>query len=762
MKPFNLTKNNFFLSLVLVLSIFSAKSQCGFDINIAQTNNGCNQLNSGSLVASVSGVIANPVFEWRDENGTVISTNNSINSLPSGAYIVYVLDSGISCTQYKTAIVKSYYESIDVKTQNVSCPTCTDGIAELYFEGGVADYEYFWDDEFYQRTRVASDLFANTYSVLLLDSNICEASQTIDINNCGENLTAAFDVNQISCSSCNDASIEIAVSGGQAPYTYQWNDNAFQTDSIAVNLNWQQNYEVIVVDNIGCEKVFSVDSSAFCEASIFPSILTIGLPSCYTCIDDSVAVFVNGTFNTNVSYDWIGTGNTSNEIGGVPSDVYTVQITDSIGCKINYSVDLRYCYGNVMLEIDSFNLTNEYIVNENVSLNDNVNALVKLSYVVSKKAEKGIVNMSEDGSFTYKPYKTYSGLDEFSYQTFSDCGFSEEIMVYLELDNEDMVWPGDVNKDGIVDNFDLLPIGVSFDSLGVVRTGASTDYYGQFANDWFVNQISGADLKHVDGDGSGKITDLDAVVVKDNYGVVHSFVDTTQVGNIPLVIKYPEVINAGDTVEFLISLGDSDILATDVYGLAFTFNIENDIIRKDFVDVKFNDSWFTPDVNRVALYQDFLEKGRIDVAQSRINQANITGSGDICSIIIVIIDDVDEKIESNLFGLNSIRLIQNNEQELYVNKKSEIIEVVSALENVENDFNFGMSPNPTNGKVEISFNKRSDYDISILNVLGNVVYEESFEKESTVNLKLDLPSGFYFMNVSNEGLKSTQKIIISK
>lgn len=83
---------------------------------------------------------------------------------------------------------------------------------------------------------------------------------------------------------------------------------------------------------------------------------------------------------------------------------------------------------------------------------------------------------------------------------------------------DDCVWPGDANRDGIVNHCDILPIGVALGKTGLPRPSFTT-WEGKTAPDWgqLFNQTY--DLKHTDANGDGSVGLPDAGVVRDFYGL---------------------------------------------------------------------------------------------------------------------------------------------------------------------------------------------------------------------------------------------------
>lgn len=93
-------------------------------------------------------------------------------------------------------------------------------------------------------------------------------------------------------------------------------------------------------------------------------------------------------------------------------------------------------------------------------------------------------------------------------QSFYDDNFSGVCTQTVNCDN-DCVWTGDLNADGIANHEDLLAYGFNQVGSGATRTGPY-NWYPRAADSWGNSQlIAGTDLKHLDADGNGIIEEVD-------------------------------------------------------------------------------------------------------------------------------------------------------------------------------------------------------------------------------------------------------------
>lgn len=87
--------------------------------------------------------------------------------------------------------------------------------------------------------------------------------------------------------------------------------------------------------------------------------------------------------------------------------------------------------------------------------------------------------------------------------------------------DDDCVWPGDFDKNGIADHRDYLTWGALNGKTGPGRNGLIS-WRGHFGEDWN-ETYSGTDVKHGDGDGNGSINLADIDVNSENHLLTNRF-----------------------------------------------------------------------------------------------------------------------------------------------------------------------------------------------------------------------------------------------
>ena len=69
-------------------------------------------------------------------------------------------------------------------------------------------------------------------------------------------------------------------------------------------------------------------------------------------------------------------------------------------------------------------------------------------------------------------------------------------------------------------------------------------------------------------------------------------------------------------------------------------------------------------------------------------------------------------------------------------------------------------PNPSSGNFSVCWGKPCDVMVSVVNMLGQVVFLESFENQSSVVINAQLPAGVYTLEVADEFGVRTKKIVV--
>lgn len=337
----------------------------------------------------------------------------------------------------------------------------------------------------------------------------------------------------------------------------------------------------------------------------------------------------------------------------------------------------------------------------------------------------------------------------------------------------DSVWPGDANSDLIADNFDVLNVGVGYNSSGAVRPGATSNWTAQWAPDWPANFSNNVNYKHADCQGDGVIDSLDLWPILNNYGLTHNKgydLKNGVTGDPPLYLQFPmDSIQAGDSVSVDVILGSQQIPANGVYGLAFSVLYDSDLVDSSTVRLDYDPSWFTGSNTYLSLGKNLETLSEIDGALSRTNQQNINGYGKIATLSFVMEENIALKAPQIIFDslklyLADVKVIGIDEQEVPVELIGDTAIVWQLLASTElpQPEDFRVHPNPVSGQLNISSARQEIKGLQLFNNLGQVVTEWKSDQgllHTHINVS-KLPEGIYHLRITTQGGNLTKKIIV--
>ncbi|MFK8007016.1 MAG: T9SS type A sorting domain-containing protein [Saprospiraceae bacterium] len=337
----------------------------------------------------------------------------------------------------------------------------------------------------------------------------------------------------------------------------------------------------------------------------------------------------------------------------------------------------------------------------------------------------------------------------------------------LDYDEFGDCWAGDTNSDFIVNNFDLLNIGLAYGAVGTPRDNASIAWIAQPSDDWMQSFEDGTNYKHADANGDGVISFSDKFAIDENFGLTHGAVDPyvtpTPSSDDPalfIIMPNPNDIGVGP-FEAEIHLGGTANAVDAIYGLAFTVEFNNQIFDPTSMEIAFESGWFNNNGADDLLSFQKEEDGKLAAAVSRINQLNISGGGKI-GTITGIIDDLSGYAEIDL-GILDVKGITNSEILVPFNTPENYVEVGTGIFENKLNRNLSIFPNPTNDFIFIKNDNEAPIEnIRLINILGQEILQKPVDENGLVELNVgNISQGIYFLEIQMDGFKVSRKIEIS-
>lgn len=288
-------------------------------VDVISTDVNCVDGQDGTATVTATGGTGSYLYSWSNGENGAIQTD-----LAAGMYTVTVSDENdcLSIGNVEISAPASPVAAGIIVTTQSNCGNA-DGTLSAFVDGGTPDYTYQWSDG--STNEVLTNIAAGTYSVTVIDANGCTADAEVTLNDIEGILLAVNDVTNNTCNGEGNGSATISANGGVGNYTYLWSNggtNPTEVDLVAGT------YTVTVTDIGGCLGMISFDIT---EPLPFAVNETINNISCNDINDGSISVSPTGGTGA-LTLAW-NTGSSETSISDLVPGLYSVEITDELGCN---------------------------------------------------------------------------------------------------------------------------------------------------------------------------------------------------------------------------------------------------------------------------------------------------------------------------------------------------------------------------------------------------------------------------------------------
>ncbi len=334
------------------------------------------------------------------------------------------------------------------------------------------------------------------------------------------------------------------------------------------------------------------------------------------------------------------------------------------------------------------------------------------------------------------------------------------------------VFPGDANRDGLVDMWDLLTVGSAIGQYGSARSDANLAWMPTSATDWKQTLANGVNTKNVDLNGDGIISALDTGAIVANYGKVNSIIAerTPEATKVELqVLTTSNAAAQGDMIEITVSVGSASMPVVDVQGLTYSVGYDADMIQENTLSVEYLLSNWLSRYDAYIAMSKLVNRGRIETGIVRSQDRGVSGHGEVSKIRAVVIDDpTGFNIGTNpalRFRINDVYLMDGNGRMLQVKGKDITIPIKVAKKDaplVETDLL--MFPNPSSDFMSFYLNGVNNIEsLRVLDMMGKEINRQSNinSKQATVYFDNYTP-GMYIAEVMTAKGKIVKKIQVVK
>lgn len=290
-------------------------------------------------------------YHWKKKNeatglyeALATQTSETAINLSDGEYALNVEDAlGIVMGEYESnnllnAIDETFLFSepdpieISLSATRVSCESGNDGKASAAVIGGTGGYDLEWSTG--ESNADINNLPSGFYLLYLKDEKECEASAKIEVE---QPESLSFEITEQKNPTCyqgNDGRIEINVTVGQPPYTYQWSNGV---DSNTIDGLSEGTYHFQVRDSKGCNAFTSITLED-------PNPIIVDLGDDRTLCQDQVHDLDLSIDDKDANYHWTSDQGYQSQAAAVAlseAGIYTATVTTGDGCIGQDQIEIK-------------------------------------------------------------------------------------------------------------------------------------------------------------------------------------------------------------------------------------------------------------------------------------------------------------------------------------------------------------------------------------------------------------------------------------
>ncbi len=305
-----------------------------FDTTRNITNVSCYGGSDGSADLEIVG--GNPPFLY---NWNTLASTQDLLAVSSGVYTVNITDL-TNCTIVRDVIVTEPQQlSAVTNITNILCYGDATGSVSTIIGGGVPPYLLDWGSS------NISAMWAGYHVFTVTDNNGCKFTDSVNIQQ-NDSMQITSTITDVQCYGDFNGSLDLQIAQGTGtpPYSYLWNgpNNYSSTDEDIYSLE-SGNYSVIITDANLCDQSLNLFIDQPQQLSQTVMINTSNYSGYNVrCRGENsawVEISISGGYPP-FTYLW-SNGDVSDSIFNLYSGTYSLQITDSLGCMEELSLNLN-------------------------------------------------------------------------------------------------------------------------------------------------------------------------------------------------------------------------------------------------------------------------------------------------------------------------------------------------------------------------------------------------------------------------------------
>jgi gliding motility-associated-like protein len=403
------------------------------------TNPSCGASDGQVVIGAVTGGVSPYQYNF---NGLGFSATTTYSSLAAGSYSLQVKDAN-NCVFTASNVVLTGGASPTSIVTTPTNPLCgaSDGQVLLgSVTGGVAPYEYNFNNLGYSTSTSFTGLASGSYSLLVKDANNCVYTSSNVVLTSASGPTAILTTPTNPNCGASDGQILLGtVTGGVAPYEYNFNNLGYTTNTSYTNLG-AATYTLVVKDANGC--TYNATSITLTGTSGGPTAIVV-TPTSSTCGSSNgqvnLGVVTGGTAPYQYNFNNQGVSSSTNYTSLAKGN-YSIIVVDANNCNYSTQVTVDDIAGPKSFVYSSVNSECSKSTGE-IIISSVSGGVLPYEYSISNQSFSNIASFDKLSAGTYN----------IKVKDNNNCILDSAIVINTIFSISDLVIPNviTVNNDGI-------------------------------------------------------------------------------------------------------------------------------------------------------------------------------------------------------------------------------------------------------------------------------------------------------------------------
>jgi gliding motility-associated-like protein len=305
-------------------------------VNKVSTNVTCFAFDNGTITPNVSG--GTPGYLVYEAGVNLLPASGVFNNLTPGMHYLFATDTN-GCVGFDSILITepTILNIVTDSVFDVSCFGQSNGFIYTHAEGGTPGYSFIRipNQTVFGLDSTFTGLAAGSYIIVTMDANGCLDSTNEVINTPAAMLLSQISSVNVRCFGESTGTIDFVITGGSPAYTITYTPTVGNLSEVAgvvsvVNLP-AGTYNFTIVDVNGCATTLTRTITQ--NPLLVIDSITMVPPRCFGEPNGSITVVASGGVPALLYSINPGPGlQASNTFGGLVSNLYSITVTDAVGC----------------------------------------------------------------------------------------------------------------------------------------------------------------------------------------------------------------------------------------------------------------------------------------------------------------------------------------------------------------------------------------------------------------------------------------------